>query len=334
MRRRSENPPVRRADLNPVAREPEFTPPRKDDPGVDLEVVLEPLKARNDVHLDDLLRVRLDPEGGDVDTPRQDAVLHVGPEIGRGAEGQPADPGMPVRPGGGKQFRIEAAESAARREADGRVVVRLHLGEAHTPCPAVVRVVELKAVGQVVAGVERVRVPEEEAAELEVVRVAERGRGETEIDACGVQVRRGGGAGVAARIERADVRLGKDPSLESKDGEVLTDGVPVLAGPDLQEPDVLRPGLTGQLRTDVDRLRQAVLVEADPPAEERLHGNIGILAGARQIEVEERRSVQEEVALLWKKSGKRVRFTRRWSTSVCAKSVFTVRLARRPGVML
>ena len=35
-----------------------------------------------------------------------------------------------------------------------------------------------------------------------------------------------------------------------------------------------------------------------------------------------------------KKSGNRVRFTRRSSTSVSAKSVLTVKLARKPGVTL
>ena len=112
------------------------------------------------------------------------------------------------------------------------------------------------------------------------------------------------GARVPPTEEGADVGLPQHTALHTGHGEVLAEGVTLLSRTDLQEADVLFAGLAAQPRSDVDFLRQAVLVQTDPPAEERLHSDVRLLPATPEIEIEERRAVQEEVAFLWKKQGK------------------------------
>ena len=98
----------------------------------------------------------------------------------------------------------------------------------------------------------------------------------------------------------------------------------------LQYADVERPRMSRQLRAVINRLRLAVSVQADAAAEER-HDRV---CRVSREKVEKAGALEKERALLRKNSGNRVRLTCRGSTSVSAKSVLTVRFARRPGVTL
>ena len=121
----------------------------------------------------------------------------------------------------------------------------------------------------------------------------------------------GTGAGkprVTARVQGADVGLLQQAPLHPRHREVLADEAVVLARPHVQEPDVLRAGLAGHLRAEVDLLRRAVGAQADAAAEERDDALVVGPPEAEEVvvafgiagEVEEGRAVEEEVALLGK----------------------------------
>ena len=127
------------------------------------------------------------------------------------------------------------------------------------------------------------------------VLVAEKVGGEqVEVHAGGVPVHGRGparGRGCrAARVDEADARLGQEVALDATHGELF--GRPAAGRPraDLQEAEVVRPRLAGQPRAVLDR-DDLPFVEADAPAEVRIHG-------VERRELEDARVLQEEVALL------------------------------------
>src|SRR5207237_377409 len=117
------------------------------------------------------------------------------------------------------------------------------------------------------------------------------------------------GVRIATCVRGADVRLAHQPMLQARDREVLADETVLGAGAYVQDANVLTGKLSGSFCPVEDLLLVARVGEADAAAEERVDDQVaarflaaeaaaaaGASAGAR--EVEERRAVEEEVALL------------------------------------
>ena len=71
---------------------------------------------------------------------------------------------------------------------------------------------------------------------------------------------------VAAGIERADVGLAQQASLDARNCEIVAGEAVVFARPHMQHPEILRAGLAGHLGAEVDFLRRGIGTQADPPA--------------------------------------------------------------------
>ena len=203
---------------------------------------------------------------------------------------------MPVPPRAARvrQLRVQPAEAGARREADGRVVVRLDLSVEQAAAPGVVRILEPQSVGVAAAGRARVGGVQEEAAEPDVVAAAERRRREQEVGAdrvARVEARLGR---VATGVKRTDVRLLEHAVLPAQHEEILADHLLLASGPDVHRADVVAAELAGELASGRDPLRHS-LVQADPAREERQQR---VVVGSRALEVEESGAVEEEIALL------------------------------------
>ena len=124
------------------------------------------------------------------------------------------------------------------------------------------------------------------------------------------------------------------PPLDADHGEVLPKGATffvlgLVPGLDLQDADIERPGLAGQLATEVDPLRSVVFVEPDPAT---LEGNQGLAAPAGEIK--EEAAVEKEVALFRKQQREAGEIELARVDLGLRKVVFTVRFARRLGVRL
>src|SRR5688572_27569749 len=112
-------------------------------------------------------------------------------------------------------------------------------------------------------------------------------------------------------IDRADVRLRQNPPLDPRDGEVLAGKALVLARAHVQDADVLRARLAGDLCAEIDPLGRTARAQPDLPTEERNHLVVLVPAPAEvepalavAAEVEEGRAVEEEIASLGKKERK------------------------------
>ena len=99
------------------------------------------------------------------------------------------------------------------------------------------------------------------------------------------------------------------PVFQPRDREVLADKAVIVAGPHVEDADVLARKLAGRFRAEQDFLLVAGIAEADAAAEERVDDQIRaevrvvlavVPAGARARarEVEEGRAVEEEIAFL------------------------------------
>jgi hypothetical protein len=97
--------------------------------------------------------------------------------------------------------------------------------------------------------------------------------------------------------------------FQPRDREVLADKAVIVAGPHVEDADVLARKLAGRFRAEQDFLLVAAIAEADAAAEERVDDQIRaevrvvlavVPAGARARarEVEEGRAVEEEIAFL------------------------------------
>ena len=148
----------------------------------------------------------------------------------------------------------------------------LHLAEVDAAAPAVVRVVQRQAEGAAVVGNPVIGAGGHQppGRGVEVLGAEEAGRGETHVGAHGVERVGAADARVAAGVERAHVRLGEHPSPDACHGEVPANDPVLVAGPHVEDTDVLLADLSSDLGTEVDGLRLPVDVEPDVAAEERV----------------------------------------------------------------
>ena len=111
---------------------------------------------------------------------------------------------------------------------------------------------------------------------------------------------------ITAAVDRAEVRLRENPPFDARDREVLAGKALVLPRAHVQDADVLRACLAGDLGAEVDLLRRAARAQPDAPAEEGDDLIVVVAAAAEEpalavaAEVEEGGAVEEEIAPLGK----------------------------------
>ena len=218
-------------------------------------------------------------EQREIGAPRLQHVFQVEQVLVKDLELHLPDALPPLWPRRPRERRLDTTETVAPREAHGWIERVPQLPERHVGPPDVVRIVEpdaarrpvSRARGPVALGVV---VPDIERLELQVL-VAEEGRGnQIEIGTHGMPIERPEvlfqRAGRPPRVNGADRRLAPEVPLHPTNREVLGPQLVALIGTHLQEPEIVRPSLSGEAAAEDDRHFLAA-GQPDGPAEERDH---------------------------------------------------------------